>query len=344
MQPKQITSDFKTLLHQMMEQGYINRNKHPDAPFYIYNYNSYTQFEYLWNEVTIQCRGLILDEAYNIIARPFPKFFNLEEKQPQPIPNEPFDVFEKMDGSLGILYFLNGKPQIASRGSFISEQALKATEMLYQKYASAIPYLNPNFTYLFEIIYPANRIVVDYKGEEKLVLLAILDTATGKDQPLENIGFPIVTHYKNISSLDELKAIEEENQEGFVVRFQSGFRVKVKFQEYKRLHRLMSGVSTKSIWELLKEGKELKELIEHVPDEFYDWVKATEKDLYQQYKVIEDLAKSEYRHFEHRKEAANYFLTCTYPAILFSMLDGKDYSQKIWQMIRPQYEKPFSEL
>ena len=119
--------------------------------------------------------------------------------------------------------------------------------------------------------------------------------------------------------------------------------VKIKFDEYKRLHRLMSGVSTKSIWELLKEGKTVVELIEHVPDEFYDWVKATEKDLMSQFRAIENTAKAEYKTFETRKETASYFLTCTYPAVLFSMLDQKDYAPKIWYHIRPKYEKPFSE-
>lgn len=344
MKPQQIDEDFKILLKQMMEEGYINKNQHATAPIAIYNYTQQTQFEYFWNEATLQCRGLILDDNYNIVSRPFPKFFNLGENQPQEIPlHEPFDVYEKMDGSLGISYFLEGVPYVASRGSFTSEQAVKATELLHQQYAAAMSLMNPNFTYLFEIIYPTNRIVVDYGTAEKLVLLGVLNTATGMDQPLVDIGIPVVTHYKDISSVEQLKELEQDNQEGFVVRFKSGYRVKIKFDEYKRLHRLMSGVSTKSIWELLKEGKTVIELIEHVPDEFYDWVKATEKDLMSQFRAIENTAKAEYKTFETRKETASYFLTCTYPAVLFSMLDQKDYAPKIWYHIRPKYERPFSE-
>ena len=50
------------------------------------------------------------------------------------------------------------------------------------------------------------------------------------------------------------------------------------------------------------------------------------------------------RHFESRKHEAEWILD-TVPkelqGIVFSMLDGKDYSQQIWRMIRPDYSKPF---
>jgi hypothetical protein len=40
-----------------------------------------------------------------VIAKPFPKFFNYEEHTADEIPNELFDVYEKMDGSLGICFY-----------------------------------------------------------------------------------------------------------------------------------------------------------------------------------------------------------------------------------------------
>jgi len=69
------------LLNKMIANGYIKKSKHLNAELYLYNYTQNTQFERLWNEVTLQCRGLILDPSYNIIARPFPKFFNLGEQE-----------------------------------------------------------------------------------------------------------------------------------------------------------------------------------------------------------------------------------------------------------------------
>lgn len=344
-----------TALQQLIAEDYIKVQKHPTAPLYIYNYTPKAQYDRLWNELTLACRGLILDENYNIVARPFGKFFNLGEMENQVIPNEPFEVFEKLDGSLGILYWHEDKPFIASRGSFSSEQALMATDMLHTQYAHVIPQLDPTKTYLFEIIYPENRIVVDYGTERKLVLLAVIDTQTGIDvvetkhlasdiMKMQNTGFDIVKRYDGLNDLHLLKTLEEENKEGFVVRFQSGYRLKVKFEEYQRIHRIVTGVSSVSIWEYLKAGQDLTPILEKVPDEFYDWVKEIHAQLLAQFGEIEAICKADFRILETRKDTALYFQTCRYPAVLFKMFDQKPYDEVIWKQLRPVFQKPFCPL
>ena len=124
----------KFLLQQCINDKLVSIQKHPEVDLFIYNYTPKVQYEKLWNEITLQTRGLILDSEMNIIARPFGKFFNLEERQLDEIPKESFEVYEKMDGSLGILYWLNNLPYIATRGSFTSEQSVHATEILHSKY------------------------------------------------------------------------------------------------------------------------------------------------------------------------------------------------------------------
>lgn len=331
----------KTLLKTMIDGGYINVNKHLTADLFIYNYTSSAQYEQMWNEVTLQCRGLIMDNELNIIARPLLKFFNLEELENTRIPNEHFKVFDKLDGSMGILYFIDDEPFIATRGSFNSKQAAKANQILQEKYQHTFKNLNKDLTYIFEIIYPQNRIVVDYGNKEDLILLAMINSATGQELLLPDIGFPLVKEYNGINDFETLHLLEEENREGFVVKFDSGFRLKVKFSEYTRLHYIMANVSNRSIWLHLSEGKELDEILNVVPDEFYNWVRKTEKNLHILYKGIEDKAKSEFKVLEDRRTTADYFKTCTYPAIMFGMLDKKRYSEKIWRMIKPSFEKPF---
>lgn len=327
-----------------IKDKYITEVKHPQGELYIYNYTQKTQYERVWTKETLQCRGLILDELGNMVARPFPKFFNLEEHQ-EKLPNEPFEIYEKLDGSLGILYFYENQPYIATRGSFTSVQAFNGTAILYEKYKENFSKLNPKVTYLFEIIYPDNRIVVDYGNQKDLILVAIIETATGQEISLKStaakIGFPVAKCYDDIRDIKFLKSLETDNQEGFVIRFQSGLRLKLKFEEYKRLHRILTGVSSKSIWETLKDGKSLETLLDRVPDEFYQWLEETKKNLLAQYQVIENDCKEEFKDLGNRKETAFYFQTCKYPSILFAMLDGKDYSQTIWRLIKPKFEKPF---
>lgn len=331
-----------TLLEEMIAADYVRVQKHPEAPFSIYNYTQNAQFERVWNEITIVCRGLIMDEEFKVVARPFPKFFNLGEIEGHQLPNSPFEVYEKMDGSLGILYFWEDKPYIASRGSFSSKQAIEANEMLWSKYADSIPLLDKTKTYLFEIIYPENRIVLNYGEERMLVLLAIIDTATGLDMPLAEIGFPLVKRYDGLEDISALAAMQEDNKEGFVIKFENGHRIKVKFAEYVRIHYIISHFSNRTVWEYLSEGKSMTELLERVPDEFFNWVRELHNNFLSQYKAIEEQALAEFKQFETRKEAAMYYVTCKYPAIMFKMYDAKDYSAIIWKMIYPDYAKPFS--
>lgn len=329
------------LLQQMLDERLISRQKHPNAELYIYNYTPRAQFGKVWNEVTTMCRGLIMDADMNVVARPFGKFFNLEEHKPEEIPTLPFEVTEKMDGSLGILYWLNDIPFIATRGSFTSEQALHATEILHKKYGWTFDVLEKDKTYLFEIIFPENRIVVDYGKTDDLILLAVIDTQTGKEFSFYDAGFPLVRHYSGVNDLEVLKAVQEDNKEGFVVRFSNNFRVKMKFAEYVRLHRIVTGVSNIAIWEYLSEGKSLDELLDRVPDEFYAWVKKTSADLKFEYEKIFEEARANYKTFPTRKETALYFQTQKYPSVMFSFLDGKSPDKGIWKMIRPEFAKPY---
>ena len=325
----------------MIEEGYVNEQSHPTYDLHIYNYAPKTQYERVWNEVTLACRGLILDGKGNIVARPFTKFFNLGEIENQEIPNEPFEVFEKMDGSLGILYWGDNQAFIATRGSFMGEQAVRGSAILTEKYGEILRGVDKTKTYLFEIIYPSNRIVVNYGHIEDLVLLAIIDNATGADMPLQDIGFPMVKQYHGIKDIHTLKNLSEDNREGFVIKYKNGLRVKVKFEEYMRIHRIVTQVSNVNIWEYLSSNMPFDEILDRVPDEFYDWVKKVSVDLKNKYHMIENQCHTDFKTFDTRNEAALYFQSCAYPSVLFKMLDGKPYNDVIWKMLKPKFQKPF---
>ncbi len=313
-------------LPQMLAERIVSARPHPSAPLKIYNYTARAQYDAIWNATTLACRGLIADHSGNIVARPFSKFFNLE--QVPILPDEPFEVFEKLDGSLGILYWLGDTPQIATRGSFDSEQAQAANRML-AKYDTSN--LARGLTYLFEIIYPANRIVIDYGAREELVLLAIIDTASGEELPLSDVGFPIVTKYEGVTDVASLRTLEKRNAEGFVVRFKSGFRVKVKFGEYVRLHKLLTNVSEKDILEFLKTGADLNTMLEMVPDEFYAWAHGNIEKFRKRYAEIEAEARRVFASIQAptRKEFAAAALKTPYSTILFNMLDKRDCSEAV---------------
>lgn len=343
---------------ELEEQRLLSCQKHPTADLYIFNYTQLCQFSRAWTEETMMARGLITDLEGNIKARPFVKFFNYDEhfgddcKLP-PLPLEKFTVTEKMDGSLGILYWVDDIPYIATRGSFTSDQAIKGTEML-RKIKFDWPKEN---TCLFEVLYPENRIVVDYGGREEIVLLSVVHTESGWEmphKPMEHYFSQFVSVVKSydFDNIEKIKEVQDDNKEGFVIRFESGVRTKIKMAEYVRLHRLVTGVNAKTIWELLKNNQNFSDLLERVPDEFYDWVKKTRNSLIEEFNVAEAVA---FRDFEAvkslptRREQALAIAEIDstrekkLSGIIFSMIDKKPYDQIIWKMVRPKADKPWKE-
>jgi len=336
-------------LNKYYEDGLLYKQVHPSLPLTIWNYTEKVQYENLWDEVTLMCRGLVTDDNGDIVATPFQKFFNIEEGKFEP--TEKFEVYEKMDGSLGIVFWYRGQWVVATRGSFTSDQANKAREIL-KKYNTDIMFRH--LTFCFEIIYPENRIVLDYGNDEKLVLLGTFDK-NGKETDSEiwsQWGFDVVKKYDGINDYKELKQMVKNDQEGFVVKFSNGDRVKVKGVEYLRLHKIMTNVTTTGIWEYLKNGEDVMELLKDVPDEFYKKIESYIKDLrYSYFQISEDAGKrfdymmyGKYNDKEpitDRKEFAEWVFTQPkhMSGILFRMFDKKDYSEIIWNLIRPEFKK-----
>ncbi|NJM46937.1 MAG: hypothetical protein HC860_12905 [Alkalinema sp. RU_4_3] len=83
------------ILPDLIQDGYIVSQTHPTLPLTIYNYSAKTQYEKAWNPATLNCRGLVLDDQYQTIARPLQKFFNLSE-YPGSLPNGTPEIYEKL--------------------------------------------------------------------------------------------------------------------------------------------------------------------------------------------------------------------------------------------------------
>lgn len=336
------------ILEKYHQNGLLHKQTHPIHDLTIWNYSPRVQYERLWDDITMQCRGLVTNSKGVIVARPFKKFFNYEEYKPEDIPNEDFVVYEKLDGSLGILFNYNNEWIVATRGSFTSPQAIKGKEILDRK--CDVSPLRKDNTYLFEIIYPENRIVVDYGDEEKLVILGGFHTETGDeitDEALftmSPLGFEIVTTYKTWGEgYDILKEEISKDKEGYVIRFKSGFRMKIKGEEYVRLHRILTNISNRDIWEYLKDNKPFDELLEKVPDEFNDWVKETINNLQEQFDNIKLSVENEFKELINKKEFAEKIKDNPYKSLLFKRLDSysPQLNNMIWDMIYPSYSKPF---
>jgi RNA ligase len=364
---------MEKILNKYYEDGLLYKQVHPTLPLVIWNYTEKVQYEKLFDEITLMCRGLITDDKGNIIVKPMTKFFNYEEvvydaNNLIPWKDNYVYVQDKLDGSMLILfYYLPTNEWVtATRGSFMSEQAIEGMNILNSKYN--LEAFEKSIAYIGEVIYPQNRIVVDYGNLSTVKFITAVPNRCYTHDYYDELHFTRATSYFKYSGIKakdivkckqyftfgpdlpkELKSLNTNNSEGFIFRFHpSNFRMKVKFEDYIRLHRIITGVSNIAIWEHLMENKSFDEILEKVPDEFYDWVKDTINTLETQYvmieneyKVIYNKIKGEYN-TDDKKVFAAHAKLYKYPSILFNMNTGKNYSEFIWKIIRPVFSKPFS--
>jgi len=300
--------------------------------FIIFNYTAAASYENRWNYFEMISRGLIINKVTGeIVGRGYDKFFNWMEGE-RYTDAKIVSITEKMDGSLGILYRDDGY-KIATRGSLESDQAQWATKFLNSNYSFSVPH---EWSLLFEIIYPDNRVIIDYGDESNLYLLGIRNRFNGKylrtsmvETFADKYGFPMPKKYEFVSIneiLSEAKTIDA-NQEGWVVDFADGQKFKFKGEEYRRLHKLLKGLSFKWALENYRNGT-IEQAREVLPEEFREeldkWIHEIE------IKVIETKEKVESA-LCHAPQATreDFALWATQSfkdltPYLFAKLDGKD--------------------
>lgn len=270
-------------LSYAMSEGLVSCTYNKTGRLAILNYTNRAQvtrgaFD---NPAVCTCRGLIFDTSNgDVVARPFPKFFNYDQREAY-VGKWEWDTkgvaCNKVDGSLGIIYPdpEDDRYKVATRGSFTSEQAVKATEMLSRHLIG----VEPGRTTLVEIVYPENRIVLDYGEVEALALLGSVSIETGEVRTPGEMGN--LNHLWSgpaVGPLDmtlrEAIEMKRANAEGWVFHFPDGRIVKVKQPDYIERHRVRFGLNELRVWEHMRDNPDrLDLLLEPLPDEVHEWTR-----------------------------------------------------------------------
>ena len=304
-----------------------------------------------WESAAVrQCRGLIVGEDDTILARPWSKFFNHGQAEAGALDfSAPVEVTDKMDGSLGILHYdAAGLPRVATRGSFLSEQAIHATDVLRSRHADT--QWDSLVTPLVEIIYPGNRIVCDYGDLDDLVLLGGVGIESGVYYGPETMrrwmdwAGPVAQTFEFPTLADALAAAPRPGAEGLCVRFVTESRiVKIKQDDYVALHRIVTGLSERTVWEAICEGKGLTDVLEGLPDELHDWVRdvwagitttadTIHAEAHEHHEAIVSELDPEFARREYAEQAKTRDELTPY---LFNILDGRDPRPAILKTLRP---------
>ncbi len=275
--PVQSPADSTRTREDYVVAGLLRTDRTDDGTLAIYTYTDQCVYDSAWDDITRNARGHIYNlQTGECVAFPFPKFFNLGENKEAlatAFPwDRPYEIFEKMDGWLGVLYRHEGKFKVASRGSFHSSGAAWATGFLQKFDLGCVP---KEATLCFEIIHPEHKIILNYAGKETLVILAAFNRFTREEYPrgtvadwAAHIGLPIVPILGQMSLEDLLSTQKsQEQREGFVIRFHDGRRIKVKTEWYLQLARIMTNLTPITLWESMAGGKVQDAYLVQVPEE-----------------------------------------------------------------------------
>lgn len=317
----------------------------------LFCYRPQAQYDNRWNTFERISRGLIINSAGEVVARPFDKFFQWGTPHYTLSPLK--SVTEKLDGSLGISYWHDGQLRIATKGSFMSEQAIWGTAWLNGRaplmLSNGEP-VPPFITLMFEIIYPTNRVVVNYGDYEGLVLIGARNIATEQlyshrwldaFAKLNDLARPKRYDMANEYDLQKAVSVLGANEEGFVAEFADGQMFKFKGREYIQLHKLVTNLTFKDVVKVLRDGEadSLKSKIDQTFVTFWEKFNGYAVEIMKVVKRVEAKCHATYGqsppHANQKEYAA--WVQENHPDIqhyLFAMRKGKD----IWTMI---FDKEF---
>lgn len=313
---------------------------------------SYNQISSPMHEhIVRECRGLILDEAedWRVISRPFDKFFNYGEPNASKIDWSTAVVQEKLDGSLAILYWYEGKWHVSTSGSpdaggNVGDLNFTFKDLFWRTFeANKLNLPNHNmvdFNFMFELMTPYNRIIVRH-SEPKLALIGIRNRFSGQefsvsDSKFTHLNYPTVRSFPLNNIDDILKSFDSIDglaQEGYVVVDKTFNRNKIKHPQYVAVHHLKGndGPSFKRILDIVRTG-EGAEVLSYFPEwsSIFDEVKlkfnTLVSELESDYKRITEEWGALARDLQTQKEFAARATKTKCADVLFKLKAGKEVS------------------
>jgi len=199
-----------------------------------------------------EARGIIIDTGtLDVVCWPFRKFGNVQEAYADEIDWGTARVQEKIDGSIVKLWFnrKNGDWQWSTNSMIDAEEAEIGNVSFLSLIKSAVNYsaiqlrnLNPDCTYIFELVGPGNRVVIGYDKPE-LYHIGTRNNLTGKEEQTD-VGirhpseYALHTLQECLDAVEHLNAGDDVEHEGFVVVDANWNRVKIKSPEYLYAHHL----------------------------------------------------------------------------------------------------------
>lgn len=319
-------------LESIQEKFGIKSTKHEDGRV-ILNYDQIKSKPYKTEDFVRECRGLVLGPNWEIVSKPFTRFFNLGEVREfdNEFVWEEVVGFHKEDGSLLVISYYDGDWSITTRASFadgkIHDNNITWRELAINAIGERFfDIADTSFTYVFELCSLYNKVVRTYSYPQAY-LLSVFEGQNELDwnhtqwiaKNLEQ-KTPEQLIFHNIDEAQsylEKKAKEDKTFEGLVLRDRSDNRIKIKSPDYVALHRMVNNgnpASIKTLLPLVLEGEQ-DEWLQYYP-EVEDSVKEIEQYVDNWAKDLDSLFSS-YKEIDCQKEFALKVKHHPFSSILF---------------------------
>jgi tRNA splicing ligase len=300
------------------------------------------------------CRGLILDgdRDWAPVCWGYSKFWNVEEFHAEKIDWATARIYDKLDGSLCVLWYYNNAWRVSTSGSPDASgevradqyNLLKSTKKFselfwetWEKLEYCLPPSDFNCCLMFELMTPENRIVVPHT-EAKLVLHGCRSLSLEDDyeeiDPGDDIadiyGYECVKQFP-LQTLDEIltaaKALDPMHAEGFVVVDSKWRRVKIKSPQYVAIHHLRSELTERKMITVVQSG-EKSEILSYFPELSALYSKVEERFN----RAVSEVERvyEEHREIIEQKEFALKVKDLPYSGALFSVRSKKCPSIRKW--------------
>ncbi len=237
------------------------------------------------NAIVNECRGLSLNDSFDVVRMGFNRFYNYNDSACGGIDfSLPLTVEDKLDGSLIFLTYLEGCGWMAgTRSRMFPVDNIVGTDftfgdLFWRVFDCVKAVLDVNYMYVFELCSRFNRIVIDYE-DPTIYLLGmrrreiLLDNDSDViHNSLEEVGSVLLNVWadrlgvsrpecKEFSSVESIieylsdyhRDTDNDVKEGFVVR-QGVNRMKIKSLSYVALHNIHSSRSLNNLVKLVLQG------------------------------------------------------------------------------------------
>lgn len=306
------------------------------------------------NDLVKEARGIIISADGEIIRRPFEKFFNLYER-----PETKYDVLkdvsiayvmEKVDGAMISPFYDNtgkivwGTKRVAENFHKFIEQRVREN---YVRFVDVM--LQNGYTPIFEYYHPdlkESNIVLRY-NKEVFKLLAVRHIEKGYYLRLNTLALyadkfdlELPKVYQYLHTLDDcIEYVKgREHEEGLVIVFSNGQRVKLKTDWYVKRHKIKDQINMKHNMAKLILGIDdlsLDDLMPYIDEEDRQRIDSFSIDLEQCMKNVVRFVEQKVQQYKDEKDYALNEKDKRFSHIVFGAVKGKD----IFDMVKQDVEK-----